>query len=117
MSEMRDTMNEELKEMIRTLERANSALARVFNVEEGENCAGCGDPYEGEGNCPDCRCGENCGCTEEERGKVMSEESISWSELAELTHATQVERFGWCGCEDQGTLVYTDCPIKEEDNA
>lgn len=36
MSEMRDTMNEELKEMIRTLEKANSALARVFNVEEEE---------------------------------------------------------------------------------
>ena len=36
MSEMKDTMNEELKEMICTLERANSALARIFNVEEGE---------------------------------------------------------------------------------
>lgn len=35
---------------------------------------------------------------------------IYWSELAELNHATQVERFGWCGCEDEGTLVYMDCP-------
>lgn len=29
-------MNEELAEMIRTLERANSALARIFNMEEEE---------------------------------------------------------------------------------
>lgn len=36
----------------------------------------------------------------------MSQESISWAELAELTHDTQVERFGWCICEDpeQGQL-------------
>ena len=27
------------------------------------------------------------------------EEAISWGELANLTHATQVERFGWCICE------------------
>ena len=37
MSEMRDTMNAELEEMIRTLEKANNALARIFNVEEGES--------------------------------------------------------------------------------
>lgn len=41
-------------------------------------------------------------------------EVMYWSDLAELTHATQVEKFGWCACEDQGTFVYTDCPIKEE---
>lgn len=40
-------------------------------------------------------------------------DSISWQELSELTHATQLERFGWCGCEDEGTFVYTDCPKKE----
>ncbi len=41
----------------------------------------------------------------------MEEDSISWAELAELTHATQVERFGWCICEDpeQGQLA-EDCP-------
>ena len=42
----------------------------------------------------------------------MSEDSISWGELAELTHATQVERFGWCICEDtdgEGQLA-DDCP-------
>lgn len=40
-------------------------------------------------------------------------DSISWQELSELTHATQLERFGWCGCEDEGTFVYTDCPKRE----
>lgn len=42
----------------------------------------------------------------------MREDSISWGELAELTHATQVERFGWCICEDtdgEGQLA-DDCP-------
>jgi hypothetical protein len=43
------------------------------------------------------------------------EEAISWSELAELTHATQVERFGWCICEGtngEGQLA-DDCPKEE----
>ena len=44
------------------------------------------------------------------------DESISWSELAELTHVTQVERFGWCMCEDSGTFNYTDCPKEGEGN-
>jgi hypothetical protein len=44
-----------------------------------------------------------------------SQDSISWGELAELTHATQVERFGWCICEDtdgEGQL-HDDCPKAE----
>jgi hypothetical protein len=36
-------------------------------------------------------------------------ESISWSELAELTHKTQVMRFGFCLCEE-GQKPYSDCP-------
>ena len=42
------------------------------------------------------------------------DESISWSELAELTHATQVERFGFCTCEDlePHEYPYADC-VKE----
>ncbi len=39
--------------------------------------------------------------------------SISWSELAELDHESQVERFGFCLCEDPGDseeLPYPDCP-------
>lgn len=41
-------------------------------------------------------------------------ESISWGELAELTHATQVERFGFCTCEDLDPheYPYPDC-VKE----
>jgi hypothetical protein len=45
----------------------------------------------------------------------MSNDAIFWSELAQLTHVTQVERFGWCPCED-GEGDYEDCPIKEEKN-
>lgn len=41
-------------------------------------------------------------------------ESISWGELAELTHETQVAKFNWCMCEEQETFPYADCP-KEKD--
>jgi hypothetical protein len=34
---MRETMDKELAEAIATLERANSALSRIFNTEEGES--------------------------------------------------------------------------------
>jgi hypothetical protein len=39
------------------------------------------------------------------------QDSISWGELAELTHATQVERFGFCMCEDNegNENPYADC--------
>jgi hypothetical protein len=40
----------------------------------------------------------------------MSEMSISWGELANLTHITQVEQFGFCSCEEQEHFPYTDCP-------
>lgn len=33
---MKETMAAELEEAIRSLEKANSALARIFNVEEEE---------------------------------------------------------------------------------
>jgi hypothetical protein len=38
-------------------------------------------------------------------------DAISWSELAELTHAKQVERFGFCACEDleMHEYPYPDC--------
>ena len=45
----------------------------------------------------------------------MSEKSISWGELAELTHATQVERFNFCTCEVDEYRPYDDCP-KEGEN-
>jgi hypothetical protein len=41
-----------------------------------------------------------------------SQQSYYWSELAELTHETQVENFGWCSCEDNegNENPYADCP-------
>jgi hypothetical protein len=46
-------------------------------------------------------------------GSGMTQESISWSELAELTHATQVEKFNFCTCEDNEGQEnpYKDCPM------
>ena len=40
------------------------------------------------------------------------EEQLTWSELAELTHETQVDKFGWCMCEDTEPHEhpYEDCP-------
>lgn len=42
------------------------------------------------------------------------QESISWGELALLTHETQVGRFGWCSCEDNegNENPYQDCPTE-----
>ena len=37
-----------------------------------------------------------------------AQDSFFWSELADLTHETQVAIFGWCGCED-GDGIYDDC--------
>ena len=34
---------------------------------------------------------------------------MSWGEVAELTHKTQVELFNFCTCED-GPSVYEGCP-------
>lgn len=41
--------------------------------------------------------------------------SISWGELADLTHETQVARFGFCTCEDNegNENPYADCPEGE----
>lgn len=49
----------------------------------------------------------------EEKGKNMKEierEDYSWQEMADLTHATQVQIFQWCGCEEQEEFPYADCP-------
>jgi len=43
----------------------------------------------------------------------MSNKSHSWSDLAKLTHATQIKEFGFCPCEDFYTDAekpYDDCP-------
>jgi hypothetical protein len=39
-------------------------------------------------------------------------ENMSWSEVAELTHAIHVCRFGYCFCAD-GERQYDDCPKDE----
>ena len=45
----------------------------------------------------------------------MTQDAITWSELAELTHATQVEKFNFCMCEDAepDQHPYADCPKTE----
>ena len=44
------------------------------------------------------------------------EEVMYWSDLANLTHETQVEKFGWCSCEDNEGQEnpYEDCPKEEK---
>jgi len=62
---MKEQMEAELQEMIRTLEKANGALARIFNVEEDKTmsmCNWCGDEMK-EG------LWENHKCIEEEEGE------------------------------------------------
>jgi len=38
------------------------------------------------------------------------EKQMSWQDIANLTHETQVEQFGWCSCEEQEYFPYDDCP-------
>lgn len=47
--------------------------------------------------------------------KQMDNQTMSWLELAQLTHATQVERFNFCMCEDNEGQEnpYADCPTEE----
>jgi len=40
----------------------------------------------------------------------MNELSMSWEDMANLTHKTQVEKFNWCSCEEQEQFPYDDCP-------
>lgn len=77
---MKEQMEAEIQEMIRTLEKANGALARIFNVEEGDD--------------------------------------EEWDLRANLTHAQQLDQFGWCVCEGtngEGQLA-ADCPKEGESN-
>ena len=48
----------------------------------------------------------------------MSEMSMSWGELANLTHETQVAHFGFCSCEDNEGREnpYSDCPKEAQMN-
>jgi len=53
---------------------------------------------------------------EKEEEMTTNQDSISWAELTQLTHATQVERFNWCMCEDneEQENPYNDCPKEAE---
>jgi hypothetical protein len=43
------------------------------------------------------------------------QESISWGELLQFTHEIQVDRLGWCSCEDNegNENPFADCPTWE----
>ena len=47
---------------------------------------------------------------------MNTQEQLSCSELADLTHATQVARFNFCSCEDNEGQEnpYDDCPTTGE---
>jgi hypothetical protein len=47
---------------------------------------------------------------------MTEQEQLSWSELAELTHETQVDKFNFCMCEDNEGQEnpYADCPTTGE---
>ena len=48
---MKEIMDQELAEALATLNKANNALARIFNVEEGESmgtCMGCLKDFDNE---------------------------------------------------------------------
>ena len=47
---------------------------------------------------------------------TTDQDSMSWAEIAELTHATQIERFNFCMCEDNegNENPYNDCPKEAE---
>jgi hypothetical protein len=44
----------------------------------------------------------------------MDTPTMYWSEIAELTHETQVNLFGFCTCEEQEYFPYEDCPQIEQ---
>ena len=59
----------ESHELIHPDDRDDIDLTKlVYSIgQEVTNCIGCGNPYDGEGECSDCRCSDTCGCTAEER--------------------------------------------------
>ena len=38
------------------------------------------------------------------------DKALYWSDLAELTHKSQVDLFNFCTCEEQEYFPYEDCP-------
>ena len=62
------------------------------------------------GTCIKCNAWDDC--LEDETCQTCLSEQLTWSELAELTHETQVDKFGFCTCEDTEPHEhpYSDCP-------
>ena len=76
----------------------------IYSIVDGDS-----ESYAVHGN----ECEYKCGAILDLR--PVEDEGISWGELAQLTHATQVARFGFCTCEDSdGENPYTDCPTGEQ---
>jgi hypothetical protein len=53
-----------------------------------------------------------CELLNETEARMKEPPVMYWSEIAELTHKTQVEKFGFCTCEEQEYFPYEDCPQK-----
>lgn len=70
----------------------------IYTIIDGDS-----ESYAVNGN----KCEHGCGAVLD-----LRDDSISWGELAELTHETQVARFGFCTCEDNdgNENPYSDCP-------
>lgn len=46
---------------------------------------------------------------------LTDQDSISWGELAQMTHAEQVDLYNWCSCEDNEGQEnpFDDCPTNK----
>ena len=46
---------------------------------------------------------------------MTEDEDMSWEEVSQLTHETQVARFNWCSCEDNegNENPYLDCGCEQ----
>jgi hypothetical protein len=83
-----------------------SAECYPFASRSANDPRKCGDVCQHGTLCAAC-----CGCDGVNQHQPVDPPAMSWSELADLTHATQVETFGFCTCEDSdGTNPYDDCP-------
>ncbi len=86
-----------------------SAECYPFASRSANDPRKCGDVCEHGALCAAC-----CGCDGINQHQSDDPPSMSWSELADLTHATQVSIFGFCTCEDSdGTNPYDDCDTNQ----
>lgn len=69
----------------------------MSNYSSEDKCVGCGSHISEYHNIP---------CVYDPDFEPV----MYWSDIAQLTHKTQVEKFNWCGCEEQEQFPYDDCP-------